>query len=359
MIEYDFSPGNFLKDKLSVIATACIAIAIAAFMMCIMGVSTMGCIAVSIVLILALAIALANSYFKRRRFYDSLIDSINSSDIAMDVTRMVDEPHFLEGCITYDTIQASASLSNRDICFYQDELKANREFTELWIHEVKTPIAAMRLVLSKLHGQEPDILRKELERIEVAVERTLFYTRAISPTIDYDLREAKLIDIVRSALKKNANLLLERGVSPSLDIPDNCTVIADPTWVSFALGQIISNSAKYNSTEISFHAETVDENTSHGRTILSIADNGCGIPAKDVPRVFERGFIGENGRGLANATGMGLHFVALLSEKMGISTKLSSIEGQGTTVEFSFPHDRRIFIRIAEQTESQLDVALV
>ena len=118
-------------------------------------------------------------------------------------------------------------------------------------------------------------------------------------------------------------------------------MFADASWLSFVLGQVVVNAAKYGATAVRFTAREEGTGTSAARTVLEIADNGRGIPAADVPRVFDRGFTGENGRDQGSATGMGLYLVATLCEKMGLGVGLASEEGTGTRVMLAFPHDRR------------------
>ena len=125
-----------------------------------------------------------------------------------------------------------------------------------------------------------------------------------------------------------------------MEVADDETVFADAKWLAFVIGQIVVNAAKYGARTIRFSAR-VEGRGADGRTVLEIADDGCGIPAADVPRVFDRGFTGENGRAQGSSTGMGLYLVAQLCEKMGLGVGLASEEGAGTRVMIAFPHDRR------------------
>ena len=121
---------------------------------------------------------------------------------------------------------------------------------------------------------------------------------------------------------------------------DDETVFADATWLSFIVGQVLANAAKYGASCVRFSSRTEGEGGA-ARTVLAMADDGCGIPAADVPRVFERGFTGANGRAQGSSTGMGLYLAAVMCEKMGLGLGIASEEGTGTRVMISFPHDRR------------------
>ena len=211
---------------------------------------------------------------------------------------------------------------------------------ELWIHEIKTPIAAAHLMTADLHGGVASKLKAELDRIESYVEQALYYARSTSLARDYAIRELSLADAVRTACKKNARYLIERGTTPSIEVGDGVTVFADASWLSFALGQVLVNAAKYGATSVRFTVREEGAGTSAARTVLEIADDGPGIPAADVPRVFERGFTGQVGRAHGSATGMGLYLVASLCASMGLHVGLASEEGTGTRVILTFPHDR-------------------
>ena len=172
------------------------------------------------------------------------------------------------------------------------------------------------------------------------MEQALFYARSTSLVQDYSLRSVGLAACVREACKKNARYLIERGSVPAVEVADDEAVFADAKWLAFVIGQIVVNAAKYGARTIRFSAR-VEGRGAAGRTVLEIADDGCGIPAADVPRVFDRGFTGENGRAQGSSTGMGLYLVAQLCEKMGLGVGLASEEGAGTRVMIAFPHDRR------------------
>ena len=109
------------------------------------------------------------------------------------------------------------------------------------------------------------------------------------------------------------------------------------------LGQLIVNAAKYGAVRIGFSSRIEGEGTSAAHTVLEVSDDGYGIPAADVPRVFDRGFTGVNGRKQGASTGMGLYLVAQLCEKMGLGVAIASEEGSGTRVLVTFPHDRRAY----------------
>ena len=138
--------------------------------------------------------------------------------------------------------------------------------------------------------------------------------------------------------------LIKREVSDGIIAPgytdEALEVLADAKWTDFIIGQVLENSAKYSAKTIRFEGTAKDAGTKDGCIELLIADDGDGIPAADVPRVFDRGFTGSRGRTHHKATGMGLHLAAVACERMGLGLRISSEEGTGTTVALTFPLDR-------------------
>lgn len=153
--------------------------------------------------------------------------------------------------------------------------------------------------------------------------------------------EGSIAEAVREALRKHARFLIERGVAPTVDVDEDVRVFADVKWLAFVIGQLVANAGKYGASTLRFSVREEGAGTSDARTVLEVADDGWGVPAGDVPRVFERAFTGENGRRAGSSTGMGLYLVAELCAKMGLAVALASEEGKGTRVLLAFPHDRR------------------
>ena len=215
------------------------------------------------------------------------------------------------------------------------------DYYGMWAQQIKTPIAAAALMASGLHGPQAARIKGELDRIEGYVEQALYYARSTSLVQDYAIRETSLAEAVREALRKHARFLIERGVAPTVDVDEDVRVFADVKWLACVIGQLVANAGKYGASTLRFSVREEGAGTSDARTVLEVADDGWGVPAGDVPRVFERAFTGENGRRAGSSTGMGLYLVAELCAKMGLAVALASEEGEGTRVLLAFPHDRR------------------
>ncbi len=177
-------------------------------------------------------------------------------------------------------------------------------------------------------------VEEELVHIEDYVEQALFYARSNTVEKDYIVKRILVKDIVSSVIKRNAKRLIEGKVSIVMNDLD-AVVFTDPKWVEFILHQIVSNAVKYRSKKSSSLSFSVleGENELH----LRISDNGIGIPAQDISKVFDKGFTGANGRRYAKSTGLGLYLCRKLCRKLGLKIRLSSQVGTGTTVEVIFP----------------------
>lgn len=217
---------------------------------------------------------------------------------------------------------------------YRKETKEYKEYIELWIHEVKLPIAAAKLMIDNHRQQIPEGLEREIERIESYTEQALFYARSNDVEKDYFIREMPLSDIVNEAVSLNRRELLAMQVNLSLHDLE-LKVYTDAKWMIFILNQILSNSLKYTNDVapcIEIYGVTSGENTS-----LLIKDNGIGIREEEISRVFEKGFTGSNGRMKKKSTGIGLYLCRKLCNRLGHSIDLQSEEGQGCTVRITFP----------------------
>ena len=213
-----------------------------------------------------------------------------------------------------------------------------REYVESWVHEIKTPITAATLICRNMGGENKDKLLRELGQIEAHVERALFYARAESPEKDCLIRQCSLHQIVSDAIKNHQTLLIGQGVRIETEgfesRESEYPVYTDAKWASFIIGQILQTAARYHGEEpvISLTAMTLGK-----QVRLSIKDNGIGIPAHELPRVFDRGFTGKNGRARGGSTGMGLYLCRRLTAFLQMDLKITSTEGMGTEVSLTFP----------------------
>lgn len=228
---------------------------------------------------------------------------------------------------------------------YQTNQEAERKAEEakdyytLWTHQIKTPIAGMRLILQnrKCEGSydgagEELILEGELFKIEQYVEMALQYLRLESLNQDLVLKSYALYDIVSHALQKYAICFMSKKLSIEVESFPNI-VVTDEKWLQFVVEQIISNSIKYTFNG-GITIKMKDEYT------LEISDTGIGIQKEDLPRIFERGFTGFNGRCDHKSTGIGLYLCKKVMNKLGHSLEVESTVGKGTSFYVGFTKEQ-------------------
>lgn len=203
-----------------------------------------------------------------------------------------------------------------------------REMTEyytMWVHQIKTPIASMNL---KLQNEDTPLSRRlssDLFRIEQYVEMVMAYLRADHDSNDYVFKEYQIDTIIKQAIKKFAAEFIDRKISLSYE-PFGCTVITDDKWLSFVIEQLLSNALKYTDHEGTISIYIKDQ------TSLCIEDTGTGIDPQDLPRIFEKGYTGYNGRMDKRASGIGLYLCKKICGSLGIGITAESEPGKGTII---------------------------
>lgn len=319
------------------------------FMLIVLSVPRDAIVLLDVFLLLLLSAAVAVLFIKRSKFLNSLMVLSETIEAIEHFDDLMEDPSYFDEGIMRESVANLAKCAESQITDLRMESRANSQYIEQWIHEVKTPIATSKLILNHEHGEYADALKSELERIENLVEQALYAARASSLSRDYMIAEVRLFDLVGDACKSNMQLLTAKGIRLDIAIEGDLTVLADKSWTRFVLSQIIVNSAKYDASVITFSVDSSHKEGPSGQIVLEIADDGCGIPAQDVPRVFDRGFTGEVGRSHGSATGMGLFLAARMCSEMGIGITVASEDGKGTKVFLAFPQDdlrRKLFSKL-------------
>lgn len=205
------------------------------------------------------------------------------------------------------------------------------EYYTMWVHQIKTPIAALHMIVQSMElGQEKGDISQELFKIEQYVEMALHYVRMGTMSSDLRLERYSIKSIVSDVIKKYSTIFINKKIK--LDLEDiDIEVITDEKWISFVLEQIISNSLKYTKKgTISIYMDN------KSKEILVIEDTGMGIAKEDIPRVFERGFTGYNGRMDKKSTGIGLYLCKKILDNLSHKITIDSEICKGTTVAIDF-----------------------
>ena len=288
-------------------------------------------------------VSIAIEYFKKKKFYDNLSNMLEELEEEYLITEIINTPDFLEGKILKNTIETIDKSMLENVNKYKYMTEDYKEYIELWIHEIKIPIATSKMVIENNKNAITKSIDEELDKVENYIEQALFYARSNTVEKDYYIRKVVLKEIVNESIKKNKSSLIQEKISiniHNLDIEVN----TDNKWIVFILNQIIQNSIKYRKKEksiIEIYANQGKENV-----ILYIKDNGIGINQGEITRVFEKGFTGTNGR-LSNkkSTGIGLYLCKKLCNKLGIGIELNSVQNEGTEIRLVFPQSSYVELK--------------
>ena len=251
--------------------------------------------------------------------------------------------------ITADDLPMAANLIERDYgnliktvvddkrlltSRYEHERAEIIDYYTLWVHQIKTPISAMRLILQAQDSQQSRELEAQLFITEQYVDMVLAYLRTGSDSTDYILKEYYLEDIIKQTVRKYAPMFIRKKIGLELQ-HISTKVLTDEKWLCFAIEQILSNAVKYtNQGCVCVYIE-------NGSTVV-IRDTGIGIAPEDLPRVFEKGFTGYNGRADKRASGIGLYLTKQVLSKLGHSIAIQSELNIGTTVRIDLSTKRLI-----------------
>ena len=275
-------------------------------------------------------------YFNRKKYYDELFMNLDALDKKYLISDVIEEGSFLESKIIYNIISEVTKSMKDDILVLNINNKEYREYIELWVHEVKTPIAVCKLLIENNKTPITMSIDEEVTKVENYIEQALFYSRSNALEKDYIIKELDLRSIVNKVIRRNSKILIEKKIKiETLELER--TIYTDSKWIEFILNQILSNSIKYvdikkDENKIKFYTKVIGENV-----VLYIEDNGIGIDEKDIIKVFEKGYTGENGRKFGKSTGMGLYLCKKLTKKLGLGLNIESTARKGTKVSIIFP----------------------
>lgn len=265
-------------------------------------------------------------YRRYKKRYLQLIRMKNHVEITLE---NLPEPIGGVEVVYQELLQEMMLKKNETINNLKTHLEENTEYVTLWTHQIKTPLTALQLVAGELLEPQRGECYTRLFEIEQYQDMMLQYLRLEGGGNDYVLKAYTLSVMVNQSIKYFARIFIGKGIGIKVDIPEGFQVVTDEKWLVFVLKQIISNALKYtNKGEISIFVER--EKT------LVIQDTGIGIAPEDIPRLFERGYTGYNGRKDKKASGLGLFLSKKILDNLSHSITIQSSLNQGTRVEISF-----------------------
>lgn len=281
-------------------------------------------------------------YFKWRYYFNQLESVLDELEQKYLVAEVVEEPEFLEGQLFHNILYDITKSMHENVNKYEELETEYREYIETWVHEVKTPIASLKLILE---NNESDVARRvdyEVKKVEDFIEQALYYARSNDVSKDYVIKEFELKSVVMKVIRQNSRDFILKKVSIELGDIEGC-IFSDMKWVEFIINQLVVNAIKYSkpvNASVKISSKIHDQ-----QIILSIEDNGVGINEKDLGRVFDKGFTGENGRIFGKSTGMGLYLCQKLCHKLSIGIHLESEVNKGTTIKLIFPQGNLLIFK--------------
>ena len=270
-------------------------------------------------------------YLSRKKYLNQLLDMTEQLEERYLLPEIMQIPERADEQVFYQIMKMAEKSMLERINEVQRERKEYKEYIEQWVHEVKTPITALKLLCENHRSPFAREVLAKLENINQYTEQALYYARSEHTEKDYSVRETDLCEVVHRAIADHKYLLRQSNMTITIEDIGH-KVYTDEKWVRFILNQIIGNAIKYHTEQPHLHFSTTMTND---KIVLSVSDNGIGIPESDLPCIFEKGFTGRNGRTGKNSTGIGLYLCKRLCDKLGIGITADS-EHKGTTISLSF-----------------------
>lgn len=376
---------DFLRDKGLLLLLHLVCMCLVAGFLNVTGYSRANTLLLLIFWFILLVAWLFINYLQRRKYFHEMEQILEKVDQRYLLGELLPDSFRLEDRLYREMIRKSNKSVIERIRQIEDEQRDYREYIESWVHEIKAPITSISLLCDNRRRSLPagergagedaadknikgkktaqeGIEQKEIvgegteekrrrkaeteweekedfrtismenQRIENYVDMALYYARLENVYKDYLIREISLSGVVNEVLGKNRLLLIQNHVRADVSCED--TVYTDRKWIAFILNQIVLNSVKYRGEQPELHIYTKREKNGVN---LIVEDNGTGIPAEELSRIFEKGFTGSNGRNHERSTGMGLYLCRKLCDKLGIGISAESEYGKGTRMLLEFP----------------------
>ena len=322
---------RYWKNRIPFLLTNLVCMAALTVFLLVCGNSISAVLLILVVWAVVLLSGLFLTYWKRKQQMQKLLDMAGWLSERYLISEVMELPEQAEDQVYYQLLKMAGKSMLEQIGEVRRERLEYKEYIEQWIHEIKTPITAMKLLCENHRTDWTKELLLELEKTNRFTEQALYYARSEHTEKDYSVREMSLSQVVHQAIADNKYLLLQSGVR--LEVEEMAdTVYSDEKWVRFILNQLIANVVKYRSGQpvLRFSIRRQQD-----QVILVVEDNGIGISPADLPRVFEKGFTGQNGRMVQQSTGIGLYLCKRLCDKLGIGIAAES-SGQGTAISLAF-----------------------
>jgi two-component system, OmpR family, sensor histidine kinase YxdK len=231
-------------------------------------------------------------------------------------------------------LEAQYRLYQEQLYHYQTKQEEHLTFVNLWVHQMKTPLSVISLILQEETSPAFENIQDEVEKVSSGLEMILYVSRLDAFEKDFQVEKLNLSSLMLQVLQENKRLFIKHKIYPDFQVEKTLAVNSDEKWLAFVIKQIMINAVLYSAGK----GKTVKITSFQqaNRIGLEITDQGVGIPPQDIARVFEAHYTGDNGRKFRESTGMGLYLVREICNKLHHPIHLESTEGEGTTVRITF-----------------------
>ncbi len=324
----------YLKDKIYAIVATFITLIIIYLILMAFKINVEIIIPVLVIFLICNLTILFIDYFRKKKFYSELLYHIEGLDKAYLVLETLENPEFYEGKLLYQVLYEINKSFLENVNKIDKSKKNFKEYVEMWIHEVKIPLASLILTINNHKNEINPKIKAQIKKLEDYIDQVLYYVRSENAEKDYLIKEISLGNIIKNIGLKNMDDLLDNNIEFIVE-KTNDLVFSDSKWLEFIVGQIVNNSIKYkrNIKNSYIKISVRDEKT---KVMLIIEDNGMGIKESDIKQVFDKSFTGENGRVRSKSTGMGLYIAKNMCERLGHTITIESSVNKYTRVYITF-----------------------
>lgn len=288
--------------------------------------------------------------YKKETKYAAALAKLQK-DMSSDWLESLPEPENELDKITGNLLREAFYQFRRKLSQCKEDQLIENDYTASWIHEVKTPLTAMKLILDAQQSH-PGFHKIETEwlRIHLLIDRQLHMTRLPALESDYYLERASIQRLAAEEIRELAPWCMEKNLSVSIE-GDDAMVVTDRKWCRFIIRQLLTNAIKYSPSgkTITFMTYVTEQEN----VILDLMDEGPGIQPHDLPRIFDKGFTGGNGRIHNAATGLGLYLAQTVAGKIGVKLHVQPGQTQGTTMRITFA-DPNAFEKVRSGQEGNI-----
>ena len=239
-------------------------------------------------------------YTRRKGYYQSIHDTMKTLDQKYLIADVIRQPHFADGRVLYEIIHEAGRSMQENVKRYRIAENEYKDYIEMWVHEIKTPLAAAKLIADNNPSEASASISEEIDHVQRFVEQALFYARSANVENDYIIKELSLAPIVHNVVRKHSSDFIYRRIRIELEDLEK-SVYTDQKWIEFILDQILTNALNYTPSDTG--VIRIYTSQQENQLKLYIADNGVGIDPKDIRRIFQKGFTGNNRLHNEKATG--------------------------------------------------------